>query len=900
MNKSIIEERKKAKEAVAQIIQGQSPLPKYEDVKKHVKVLKACHEHGLARKLIAMAKSQERTADQSVWLMQQLALCTYKDEELMPVKRFEDALKLLGSIGLYDPDKVDTESVPEKTLPETLAMGGAIKKRAFEHRGQLEFLYDALAFYRKAWQLNPTVDMGYGGINAAYVLDLLADRLRVIASRTSTDRKEADRHSEEAAVLRREILATLKKEGERNDKLSESYWHVVTLAEASFGIGEFTEAGNLLEKARRLSADEWEQQTTFRQLVSLARLHEYIPPGEDDDPSTWEEPWKALAKFFEDGPEMAFSCWRGRVGLALSGGGFRASLYHLGVLARLAEMDVLRAVEVISTVSGGSIIGTHYYLALQDLLTTRNDTDIKREDYVSLVLEVQSQFLKAVQKNIRTRALSNLWCNLKMLIPRIFGTRAYTRSHRIGELFESMLYDQQPKNTDKESHRTMSSLLIKPHECDEKMPFKPKFSNWRRRAKVPIILINATALNTGNNWLFTASWMGVPPGLLGNEVDCNARYRRLYYHQAPLEELKHYRLGHAVAASACVPALFEPLEIRGLYPGHTVRLVDGGVYDNQGIQGLLDESCTFILGSDASGQMKDEPSPSNNILGVTLRSTSILQDRVRESQYQDVAGRNQNNALDGLFFVHLKKGLKPASIDWIKCKDPGKELPHLNTMPYGIDRELQDKIANLRTDLDTFTEVEANLLMLSGYLMTEHEFKLLDQKYHAQGKGGRWGGFQIDADRDNRWSFLRLLPFVGKDSSSSDLRRKDIAKQLDVGASKLFKVWQLYPALKATVTIGLTLAVLAVSWLLFKYRNIDVGLGTWKLGPLGLTVVLIAAGLVWPVLKWLTPRRAMRGWLMRFILAVGGWIFSNVHILFFDPAYKRRGTLRRLLRLPPD
>lgn len=49
-----------------------------------------------------------------------------------------------------------------------------------------------------------------------------------------------------------------------------------------------------------------------------------------------------------------------RLGLALSGGGFRASFFHIGVLARLAELDLLRPIEVISTVSGGSIIGALY------------------------------------------------------------------------------------------------------------------------------------------------------------------------------------------------------------------------------------------------------------------------------------------------------------------------------------------------------------------------------------------------------------------------------------------------------------------------------------------------------------------------------------------------------------
>ena len=39
------------------------------------------------------------------------------------------------------------------------------------------------------------------------------------------------------------------------------------------------------------------------------------------------------------------------IGLALSGGGFRATVYHLGVLARLAEQDLLEKVTYISSVS---------------------------------------------------------------------------------------------------------------------------------------------------------------------------------------------------------------------------------------------------------------------------------------------------------------------------------------------------------------------------------------------------------------------------------------------------------------------------------------------------------------------------------------------------------------------
>src|SRR3954466_10920261 len=45
--------------------------------------------------------------------------------------------------------------------------------------------------------------------------------------------------------------------------------------------------------------------------------------------------------------------------LCLSGGGFRAALFHLGALRRLHELGILSQVDVISSVSGGSIFAAH-------------------------------------------------------------------------------------------------------------------------------------------------------------------------------------------------------------------------------------------------------------------------------------------------------------------------------------------------------------------------------------------------------------------------------------------------------------------------------------------------------------------------------------------------------------
>lgn len=60
------------------------------------------------------------------------------------------------------------------------------------------------------------------------------------------------------------------------------------------------------------------------------------------------------------------------IGLAFSGGGIRSATFNLGVLQRLQELDLLRSVDYLSTVSGGGYIGswllgnvrrTHFWLS---------------------------------------------------------------------------------------------------------------------------------------------------------------------------------------------------------------------------------------------------------------------------------------------------------------------------------------------------------------------------------------------------------------------------------------------------------------------------------------------------------------------------------------------------------
>jgi NTE family protein len=55
-----------------------------------------------------------------------------------------------------------------------------------------------------------------------------------------------------------------------------------------------------------------------------------------------------------------------KIGLSLSGGGYRATAFHLGTLKKLKELNILDEVEVISTISGGSLTGAYYLLHKDD------------------------------------------------------------------------------------------------------------------------------------------------------------------------------------------------------------------------------------------------------------------------------------------------------------------------------------------------------------------------------------------------------------------------------------------------------------------------------------------------------------------------------------------------------
>ena len=69
---------------------------------------------------------------------------------------------------------------------------------------------------------------------------------------------------------------------------------------------------------------------------------------------------------------------RSGVALCLSGGGFRSALFHLGALRRLKEIGLLHRVELISSVSGGSILAGFLATTMASGGPVRNRLDFER------------------------------------------------------------------------------------------------------------------------------------------------------------------------------------------------------------------------------------------------------------------------------------------------------------------------------------------------------------------------------------------------------------------------------------------------------------------------------------------------------------------------------------------
>ncbi|CTQ34813.1 patatin-like phospholipase family protein [Jannaschia rubra] len=247
-----------------------------------------------------------------------------------------------------------------------------------------------------------------------------------------------------------------------------------------------------------------------------------------------------------------------RIGLSLSGGGARAMAFHLGCLRALEEMGTLGRVKVISTVSGGSVIGALYAARVEPFEVFEN-----RVRHHLARGFVRPALGKAISTQLGWRLLGSGTSRAARRIVRLitdgmFGAvdRAFA-DPSVARL--ACKREPLPKSI------SATTLLQRVFEDD-------LFDGLRVSdlpAERPLLIVNATELRTRSAFRFSKVHSG------------SYRFGRLAKNDSPL--------GYAVAASAAYPLSLSPLDLhtrfehRGLITSERVVLTDGGVYDNLGL-----------------------------------------------------------------------------------------------------------------------------------------------------------------------------------------------------------------------------------------------------------------------------------------------------------------------------
>lgn len=561
----------------------------------------------------------------------------------------------------------------------------------------------------------------------------------------------------------------------------------------------------------------------------------------------------------------------GKLGLALSGGGFRAALFHIGVLAQLAERDILRHVAHISTVSGGSIIGAFYYLKVKQLLeATRPDgLQPSAQAYCQLVQEVEVEFLAAIQNNMRILTFSDPRENARMLASESSSTQ------RIAELFDSYFFAPitgRRQNLLRDLPITPAPGMLNDEQQGD-----------RQQWQVPQLILNTTALNTGHLFQFTGTHIGEPSilSVLGGSTTI-PQLQQLTMDDPELSAVQRSRLnqitlGEAVAASCCVPGLLDPLCLRGLYhdlEGEPVmvRLVDGGVFDNQGLVSLFEEQCTHFVCSDASDLLQWQSDPEDAFHAVAMRANDIFMDRIRIETMQKLLQHEPGNVS-----VFNLGGTEGSDV-------------------FGDDAQhFLQALKSIRTDLDAFSDIEAWSLMYHGYMISEHHlFSHQSQPTEVQ---------PDSKPLDSHWQFAGICE-LAKDSH----QREHLLRHLDVGSRQFFKVFYLGKPLPWLIAILPTLIPIGFSLLLI-YLLPPIPTSAWVV--LGL-ILLSAIAFVqnariigWldqvPVLKRLRQKlvTSLEPLGITVILGMTGSLASWINLKIFCPLFLRYGRLDKRLQPPP-
>jgi integrative and conjugative element protein (TIGR02256 family) len=251
-----------------------------------------------------------------------------------------------------------------------------------------------------------------------------------------------------------------------------------------------------------------------------------------------------------------------RIGLALSGGGSRAIAFHLGCLRALHDRGLLPQVDVISSVSGGSIITAMYAYSSDSF-----------DEFDARTVEL---LRRGLARGILCRAI------LSKRLPAVLVTQAVAGTAAVGADLLRFLMSVGPRalgggnsgaagryDKIRAPFRRWASFTTAFEQTLHDTLFKDVLMNSPRRDALNVVL-NACELRTGSAFR------------LGSEVSGCWRYGRLPSNDIPVSL--------AVAASAAYPVflpaidrIFRFINRKGEEFTRRLFLTDGGVFDNLGV-----------------------------------------------------------------------------------------------------------------------------------------------------------------------------------------------------------------------------------------------------------------------------------------------------------------------------
>jgi len=183
------------------------------------------------------------------YIVQQLALATYKSKQPDAVRALRQARKILLTL-----------SPSTSHDPETHGLLGAVAKRLFEETKEKGSLDEAIACYERGFYLKNDY---YNGINLAYLLNLRA---------SASSRADATADCVLAGRIRSKVVAICKAIDAKKLSADDQYWVAATLEEAYFGLGDRQNHEKSRAKAIKLAKQPWMRDTTEEQIGKLGKL----------------------------------------------------------------------------------------------------------------------------------------------------------------------------------------------------------------------------------------------------------------------------------------------------------------------------------------------------------------------------------------------------------------------------------------------------------------------------------------------------------------------------------------------------------------------------------------------------------------------------------------------------